>query len=559
MQATKETSVTDLDRRFAELDALDASELWPDIEHRIPGPFREPRRRQRALAIAVALVLVASLTTWALTALREPELPLGAQVVTGHDPEIPLECTARLERAVVRPGQTITITVDYRATGKLPYQVLSHPRLLVSFPGGPVVYNTSTGPTTSASLPEGQGNHVPRSGPHVWTLSFNPLWGPRLEVVPFCGYIGEPAEEAPPRRGIQLEPLLVDVQSEGEAPSEEEALSRAIAAAGGLFDHCAPDAGDADTIGELRPPATYEGPELTPIRARCGASIKRFPGFATVDLLFVSPPSLELPTPREDRNRGLHLPTRSEGVQMGRWTFVVTETEVRPATPGTVGILRGGQLGTILVAPRSCGSIEGRSIPCEGLMFVDQEGGWRVESAPWAGVGRFFEQHLSPLVFLRAAVDRAVYLGEPEAVGHFDSQPPGYTLFARRTHLGSELIMKPDSPGKWAGFMIPARDIQPGCPGAIRWARVGTYSGRRVFYAVGATTSGVDSVEAELRDGTRMIGSTFSLPEPYGGDFRVFVLFADVSANFEGGDGVIRTVRFSSADGVETEDECWRR
>jgi hypothetical protein len=371
--------MADVDDRFRTLDSLPAPSAWPDLDSVVERPDAPPRAGRALAAIVALAVAIAGMgLAWKAFTDRSESLQ-----VSGRATDLPLECTARLPAAAVEPGASVPIAFTYRNVGKsaMAFPSLS-PSVAIRDDGGTILYDTAAGAIQQTS----GGRSELRPGEAVSVTSgFRAIWGGTLTISARCGYqVPAASGSEPVSRGIALPPMAIDVFGHSRAPSKDAALGRALAAAHGLFDHCRPASDGASAVGAIEAPAGYSAANVAvgrsaipALRATCRAAIRSYPGFATVDLMFASPPAVSLPTTREEGvTRGLALPRRVPGAQVGRWTFLVTATGAREVSPVLfpAGVQAPAGPAAMVEQP-ACAKT--RPVPrCAGLTFRVERGRW---------------------------------------------------------------------------------------------------------------------------------------------------------------------------------------
>jgi hypothetical protein len=181
---------------------------------------------------------------------------------------------------------------------------------------GTLIQNTSHmgdgvtgGPPIPSPIPIGSAMSMPASDAPV-------LYPGVIVVTPVCPLTP---------RSLTLPPVHLNVSATGRAPAAEDAIRRAVAAAGTAFSGCAPTQDQEWVMGTSR---TTSG---TPFIARCGALVLHNPGFVVVLLGIVSPP--RAPAIDLDAMASQLSPMKTIGVQsavaVSVWRFVVTTEELR--------------------------------------------------------------------------------------------------------------------------------------------------------------------------------------------------------------------------------------
>jgi hypothetical protein len=369
-----------LEDRFRDLDRVEVPHLWPEIEAHSSGPPRPiPRSGDRLLAMVLALLVSAGGIGLAAVAFSS-DGPRGATAaVTGRADDVGLECEVRLPATEVAPGEAVRATFIYRNVGdetlSLALRAQMSPRFLVRDEAGQLLWDTDFG----SPLPWGVTSPY-RLEPDAAVrgqAGFTALWGGPLTLEPVCVYatLG-PGMRVRDRGVVDLAALQVDVMVPGATPTTSDALERALGETGGLFEDCRPTADGAAVIGSISP-GVPDG-DLASLEATCRAEVRLEEGFAVVDLVFASPPTLPLPSPStEGPFRGLEFrATRNPG-QVGRWSILVTEASARAVTPEpeASGAPASG-LTTLFRAPRDCPLDAGGVQRCLTLVYSLGDRGW---------------------------------------------------------------------------------------------------------------------------------------------------------------------------------------
>jgi len=136
-------------------------------------------------------------------------------------------------------------------------------------------------------------------------------------------------------KSLRLEPVRLDVSAPGRAPAAEDAIRRAVAAAGTAFSRCAPTRDQEWLMGISR---TRSG---TSFSARCGALVLHNRAFVVVLLGIVSPPrapAIHLYALASELSSMKSIGVKS-AVAVSVWRFVVSTEELRQ-----VGQFRGPEL-----------------------------------------------------------------------------------------------------------------------------------------------------------------------------------------------------------------------
>jgi hypothetical protein len=291
---------------FTRLRQMLAPDLWPRIEQELAEAGVEPsgkgpRRRipQRGLALATALVVVAgtAIGLWAVTrnnSFRGPGpgrapatvKPSPESVTVVAKEEYPLACTFRILSIVVQPGEPVRweIVLDNRGD-----KTIHHGNRVFGLPfkiadsSGRVVYEAER--EYAGMLGPGfdiGSDLAARKTKSIPGFSVPLRWPGPLKVFATClgAEVVGPNEQAISFPALPSLPMLLAVP--GPAPSAAEALDRALAETGGLFDACRPTPDGADVIGRIDPPDRHPG--VPPLHARCSTKIDRGLGFDSVTL-----------------------------------------------------------------------------------------------------------------------------------------------------------------------------------------------------------------------------------------------------------------------------------
>ena len=321
---------------------------WTDIEIRERTKSYSGQETRARLGIIALAIIVAAAGSWlAVEAFfggpsshHTPARPLSVSGVADQDP---LACMVTLLTPTVQVGDTVRTTFGYQNTGPDAYRLPidgGTPRLLVYASDGRLLYDTDSGPYAVAGIDAGSDLEEVAPGETLERSSeFVALWPGDLTLKPLCGY-GIPDEERTrfvSQGTIELAPLIVQVNEPKGGLEPGAALDRVLTETASLFDECRPGADGKAVVGVIRPPTDWHGVSLPPLEATCAARIHGGQGGLVVDLLFASPSSLALPeAPGEGTMRGMKLPV-GRGLEVGRWTFLVTAGDVREITPTAAG------------------------------------------------------------------------------------------------------------------------------------------------------------------------------------------------------------------------------
>jgi hypothetical protein len=334
--------MSDLDDRLRALDEVQEPDLWSAIRAGIPTrsiPTGEPTIRKRLVVAALALLVAAaagvSVFRWVGSSSPEPLRPVGHPVVvSAASKDGSLRCTATLPSDVLRPGLRPGVQFSLtNVSGKgVRYSAGSEGNVVVKDPSGRVLWDPRLPGLIQhgggfrklpQTLPPGTTAMIPTSEPPIW-------WGGRLSLDVSC-------------LGLSLGSIPVRVFASGHAPSPEEALDRALARTGGLFNGCHPATDGSWKRGAMSPP---DGADLTPLPVRCSAQVVRHAGFDAVAIKFVSPPDapeVKFPDDIYQLSNIEGLPGTGS-IEAGRWLFVVTANAVREVSGlDTLFRLRGGE------------------------------------------------------------------------------------------------------------------------------------------------------------------------------------------------------------------------
>jgi len=181
---------------------------------------------------------------------------------------------------------------------------------------GTLIQNTSHmgdgvtgGPPIPSPIPIGSAMSLPVSDAPV-------LYPGVIVVTPVCPLTP---------KSLRLEPVRLDVSAPGRAPAAEDAIRRAVAAAGTAFSRCAPTRDQEWVMGISR---TRSG---TSFSARCGALVLHNRAFVVVLLGIVSPPrapAIDLYALASQLSSMKTIGVKS-AVAVSVWRFVVSTEELR--------------------------------------------------------------------------------------------------------------------------------------------------------------------------------------------------------------------------------------
>ncbi len=283
------------------------------------------RARHRAFArtaIAVLVVAAVALPLWLLAPLdgshRAPvglESPSASITTSGLIEGGRLRCTVTFPHATVYPGDLTGATAELRRVSGAHADVSGIVTLKIISASGTVLADTSR---MEFGINGPFGVEGPGSTPTVRVFDAHVLWPGTLSIVPMC-----PGGASLPRVHLQ-------VVNPGKSLPDDLSTQKAVAAAGAPFSDCRPTAINQWVTGIVHrgsPPSDQS------FRARCGAIVLENPGFDTVVLAIVSPPSapsVNLPQLGERTDWGPEgfQPTRGESIAVSWWVYVVTRDRV---------------------------------------------------------------------------------------------------------------------------------------------------------------------------------------------------------------------------------------
>ena len=321
------------DRLRAALDDVPAPDLWDAATDRErperPLPSGPSPGRRVAIA-AFALLIFAGATTFLLLAgggglgtvaapTKRPTASAEPASVSMMLKETPgIRCTATIP-SVVQPGEKLgpTYTLENVSDGTVKVSLVAY--------GFPVRVEAGNGATwDTADLM----NH---SWPPVLPTPLAAGASTTMESETLAVQFPGPLTVAPTCAGERMPQLHVTVADPGATPTPDEAVTRAIGAASGLFDRCPPPA-NGSTVGTITPP---DDPSLTLEDVRCSTEVATFPGFAVVTFVITTPSSGSEPSVPLGILLPLDLPTKDGNAETVAWRFVVTATDVSPVAGAT--------------------------------------------------------------------------------------------------------------------------------------------------------------------------------------------------------------------------------
>ena len=352
------------------LGRVPAPDLWPRIEQGLSepaepdgGPPRRPGHRQRVLAAAVALVVVAGGIAFAWAAFGDRfrhatvgpppptsprPLPSAPAITVGaafHGADA--RCEATLRTPVVRPGQTPGVLFRLTNEGAAPIRYGTYQDYfeVKDGHGGTVSEWVDRFEGIPPPLPAPMPDRSLKGGAST-TFSATDMpvvrWEGSLSIHLTCPFvIGHlQGNELHMLASPTLPPLPLEVVASAPAPAVGVAVDRAVAATRGLFDSCRPRGDGSPVNGEIRPPKVARPWKIVPdpMRARCWAQIERHSGFDVVTLWFVTPPNVPAPTLSGSTGStgSIQLPAIPTA-EVFRWTIVVTPSSTVPSLSHTNG------------------------------------------------------------------------------------------------------------------------------------------------------------------------------------------------------------------------------
>lgn len=397
--------------RLRSLDDVRVPELWPEIERRPPsGHGAGPGRGERTFTVVVALLATVGGLLVAVRAFRggvTPQQTPTPPVLQRADPvtrafvldeERQVSCEVELPSGELMPGEPTLVSFSYRNEADEGEYVLGEgfPHLLITDAEGNFLYETQ-----GFYDPKGHSSSYKVEPGETVTMyaPFTPIWAGPLYMEPDCWGAGDPGDGD---RAIST--LVANVASPGPPISATEALERAVARTGFLFQSCRPRADGDAVVGTIAPPGpipdvpayTYIGGhtatripaidsekiDLADLEALCVAHLDVNPGFAIVDLWFASPADVPLPPPSWGIADAVRLPQDGHG-QVGRWTLMVTAESTRSVSPhGRLADRGRGEqrLMTVFRPPAECEPSDPAAEPPPGscilISFSFKEGQW---------------------------------------------------------------------------------------------------------------------------------------------------------------------------------------
>jgi hypothetical protein len=308
----------DLDHRLrTALDRVPASDVWDEAnrpgrpEHPLPhGPSRARRVLIAGFALLIFAVAVGSILIKRGTGATPAPRPISRGPSIGLVMDGTLRCAVSVKDPVV-PGAPLPITFTLTNVSSEAQQVME------GTPSFTYMIESSDGSSFDTYPRSLFGTKYNDSFPLKAGASWSPHDFLRLRVQ-FPG----PLVITPRCMETVLDPIQVDVQSDGVAPAEDAAVASAVGSTSGLFDDCIPAPDQTPIVGTIHPP---KGSNVPPMPARCSARIQTYDGFDVVQLAIVSPPAagaVQIPDgiPTEEN---LQLPA-DPTVDVIVWRFVVT-------------------------------------------------------------------------------------------------------------------------------------------------------------------------------------------------------------------------------------------
>ncbi len=321
--------MADLDPKLRELDGIQPPDLWPSIDGGQPPRRTPPLGWHRVTAAAVALLVGASgvgVAGIAFVASRHRLIdrpPPGASFPPGGSPlsvsgaidHGRLRCTADFPSSVLVPGTRtgvrFTVTnVSSRAVD-IKQGVNGDAGWMIIRASGREIADTShmhDGIFGPGSMPK---RLPPGETADITTWDAPVVWPGTLTVTPLC-------------EGTPLPQVRLQVYVPGRGPTSQDAVARAVAAAGEPFQDCRPTEDQVWVTGTIHHGTGLDFP------ARCGALVLQNPGFSVVIVAIVSPPaapSVDLQALADQMGATPSLGVRGS-LAVSWWRFVVTRDRV---------------------------------------------------------------------------------------------------------------------------------------------------------------------------------------------------------------------------------------
>jgi hypothetical protein len=224
-----------------------------------------------------------------------------------------VRCTARLA-APLRAGHRTGLTFVLRNISNRTVKVVeSTERYGFVLQAKDVTYDTQV-PLETVSVPAPiatplrPGESRPIHPADVWVR-----WDGSVSIQPSCD-------------GVKLPVLRTSVSAPSPAPTSTKAITDVVAAAGGLFDRCAPTQPGVAVTGTIDPP----NGDAPPMRASCSIDLRREGRFWVAQTLTLVPPTLHGVRVRQPYEQLTEPHSRSGTSEAIAWQFVVTKNGATP-------------------------------------------------------------------------------------------------------------------------------------------------------------------------------------------------------------------------------------
>jgi hypothetical protein len=312
-----------LDGRLrAALDRVPAPDLWHDAaapgrpERPLP-PASSPGRR--IATAAFALVVFAGSVTFLLAGRGQPPIDVGLA------PREPVSVSSMLEKTPgVRCTATMPSVVDPGAPLGLAYtleNVTDRPVDVSTFPPSfPVQVRAGDGSTWDT------GDLMSHSWPMTLPIALPPGERKKVEPQSLTVQFPGPLTVRPTCVGERMPDLRAAVANLGPAPSAQDAVVQAAAAASGLFDACLPSPNGA-VVGTIAPPG---GAAVSLPDVRCSAQVTNDPGFVVVTFVATTPSTAPPPSIPPGLLSTVDAPSAQGNAETVVWRFVVTGSGAYP-------------------------------------------------------------------------------------------------------------------------------------------------------------------------------------------------------------------------------------
>ncbi len=293
-------------------------------------PCAEAQNTTKAVVLkALFAASVLALLVAGCTGGESDQIPAGHTAQVGHEVSVSalahggaVRCTATFPSTTIEPGTPTGV--------RFVVENISEPGLSVSEGAGNgqigyLIERTRTGSLIqdTSHVHDGiiGGRPLPRPIPIGFAMTMPAYDPPVLHpgpvvITPVCALTP---------KTVTLPPVRLDVSATGQAPAAEDAIRRAVAAAGAAFSTCAPTRDQEWVMGTS---STRSG---TPFNARCGALVLHNRGFVVVLLGIVSPPrapAIDLDALASQLGSVKTIGVKSS-VAVSVWRFVVTTEALR--------------------------------------------------------------------------------------------------------------------------------------------------------------------------------------------------------------------------------------